>query len=122
MCARAAAEGHRSVASVIRTVMRKYKALVRGENFLINLDGEDQKLGFFTTAFVEAQDEDQAEQMAIGVLRDDQDFRKSILNVESDSPMMFVDEIEQVQSFEGQTLPRTGFSFFRKEGKEAEEI
>ena len=101
--------------------MKKYKVLVRGENFLMNVDGEDQKLGFYTTAFVEAQDEEEAEQRAIGLLRDDREFRRSVLNEQSDAPMMFADEMHEVESFEGLHLPRTGFSFFPEEGKEAEE-
>ncbi len=101
--------------------MKKYKVLVQGENFLINLDGKEQKLGFYTTAFVEARNEEEAEEGAIGLLRDDQEFRQSVLNEKSDSPMMFVDEIQELQSFEGLNLPRTGLSFFPEEGKEAEE-
>ena len=99
--------------------MKKYKVLIRGENFLINLEGEDQKFGFCTTAFIEAQDEEQAEQRAISLLRDDKEFRQSVLNVQSDAPMMFVDEIDELESFEGLNLPRTGLSFFPEENKEA---
>ena len=101
--------------------MKKYKVLVRGENFLINLEGEDQKSGFYTTAFVEGQDEEQAEQRAMALLRNDKEFRRSVLNEQSDPPMMFVDEIDELESFEGVNLPRTGFSFFPEEGKEAVE-
>ena len=54
--------------------MKKYKVLVRGENFLINLGGKAQKCGFYTTAFVEEPDEDQAEQRAMALLRDDKEF------------------------------------------------
>jgi hypothetical protein len=49
-----------------------------------------------------------------------QEFRKSILNEQSDSPMIFVDEIQELQSFEGLNIPRTCFSFFREAGEEAE--
>jgi hypothetical protein len=101
--------------------MKKYKVLVRGENFLINLEGEDQKCGFYTTAFVEGKGEEQAEQRAMALLRNDKEFRRSVLNEQSDAPMMFVDEIDEVQSFEGLNLPRTGFSFFPEEGNAVDE-
>src|SRR5712691_11968950 len=101
--------------------MKKYKVLIRGENFLMNLDGEDHRLGFYTRAFVEGQDKEEAEQRAISLLRDDQEFRRSVLNEQSDSPMMFADEIHELESFEGLNLPRTGFAFFSEEGNEAEE-
>jgi hypothetical protein len=99
--------------------MKKYKVLVRGENILINLEGEDQKFGLYTTAFVEEQDEEQEEQKSNGPLRNDKEFSRSVLNEQSDPPMMFVDEIDELESFEGVNLPRTGFSFFPEEGKEA---
>ena len=41
--------------------MKKFRVFVRGENFLINLDGVNQKLGFYTTRYVEAEDEEAAE-------------------------------------------------------------
>jgi hypothetical protein len=101
--------------------MKKYKVLVRGENFLINLEGQDQKFGFYTTAFVEGEDKEQAEQRAMALLRNDKEFRRSVLNERSDAPMMFVDEIDELQSFEGLKLPRTGFSFFPEEGNAVDE-
>jgi hypothetical protein len=38
-----------------------------------------------------------------------------MLNTESDSPMMFIEEIEELESFDGLTLPRTGFAFYPHE-------
>jgi hypothetical protein len=101
--------------------MRKYKVLVRGENFLINVDGKDQRLGFYTTAFVEARNEEEAEDKAIALLRDDEDLRRGMLNKKSDSPMMFAEEIAELDSFEGVHLPRTGFSYFPEEEQIAED-
>ena len=68
--------------------MKKYKVLVRGANFLINLEGELKKFGFYTTVFVVGQDDEQAEQRAIALLRNDKEFRGSVLNESSDAPMM----------------------------------
>ena len=99
--------------------MKKYKVLVRGENFLLNIDGEDQSLGFYTTVFLEGKDEGEAEESAIALIRDDQEFGRSVLNEKSDSPRMFVEEIAEVESFEGLTLQRTGFSFYPETDKEA---
>ena len=99
--------------------MKKYKALIRGENFLINFDGKKQRLGFYTTVFVEAENEDDAEQRSIGLLRTDSKLRESTLNRKADPPTMYVEEIEEVESFDGLTPPRTGFSFFYN-GEESE--
>jgi len=100
--------------------MKKYKALIRGENFLMKIDGDEQKLGFYTTVFVEAKDEEDAEQKSIQLLRHDPKLQESTLNNKSDSPMMYVEEIEELQSFDGFKLPRLGFSFFPIENDEQE--
>ena len=95
--------------------MKKYRLLVRGENFLINLDDEDQRVGFYTTVFVEAKTEEEAELKAIELLRNDRKLLDGVRNPQSDSPMMFVDEIDELDSFKGLNLPRTGFAFFPQE-------
>ena len=100
--------------------MKKYKTFVRGENFLIDIDGNEKKLGFYTTIFVEAKDEEDAEQRSIRLLRDDPKLQESTLNNKSDSPTMYVEEIEELESFDGLNLPRIGFSFFPMENGEQE--
>jgi hypothetical protein len=99
--------------------MKNYRVFVRGENFLINVDGCVKKLGFYTTRFVEANDEREAEENAISILRKDPKLRGCILNKESDTPMLFVEEIEKVDSFDGLTLPGAGFSFYPDDEGEA---
>ena len=54
------------------------------------------------------------------LLRDDPRLQESTLNSESDSPMMYVEEIEELESFDGLKLPRIGFSFFPMENGEQE--
>ena len=92
--------------------MKKYKVFVRGQNFLLNLDGKRQQLGFYTTRFVEAQNDQEAERNAISMVRNDPTLRDRVLNEKSDAPTMFVEEITELQSFEGPNLPGTGFSFY----------
>lgn len=75
---------------------------------------------FYTTVFVEAKDEEDAEQKSIQLLRHDPKLQESTLNNKSDSPMMYVEEIEELQSFDGFKLPRLGFSFFPIENDEQE--
>ena len=82
----------------------------------MKLDTHEQKLGFYTTVFVEAQDEAAAEQAAMKLLWAD---IGKIQNSKSDLSLMFVEELEELESFEGVTLPRTGFSFFTQEEEEA---
>ena len=98
--------------------MKKYKVFVRGQNFHLHLNGEARKLCFYTTRFVEAQDDHEAEEKAISTLRNDPTLRDRVLNDKSDAPMLFVEEIAELDSFDGVTLPGTGFSFYT--GDEAE--
>jgi hypothetical protein len=98
--------------------MKKFRIFVRGENFLINLDGVNQKLGFYTTRFVEADDEEAAEYAVMDLLRSDPKLVKGVLNEESDPPMMYAEEIEELQSFETFPIPAHGFTFYPEEGEE----
>ena len=95
--------------------MKKYKVRVQGTNFLIRVDTEPTKLGFFTTRFVEAQDEQEAENRRIDSLR--VELKELVENDKSDSPMMFVEEIEELESFGEFRVPGTGFTWYPDEGK-----
>ena len=98
--------------------MKKYRVFVRGENFLMNCDGVNQIFGFYTTRFVEADDEEAAEYAVMDLLRGDPKLVGSVLNEDSDPPMMFAEEIEELESFKGFPVPGTGFTFYPAESKE----
>ncbi len=100
--------------------MKKYRVFVRGENFLVRSDEQEQKFGFYTTVFVEALDEQGAEFKAMQLLRTDQKLVSITLNSKSNPPMMYMEEIEELETFEGRNLPRTGFAFFYGEDHEGE--
>jgi hypothetical protein len=92
--------------------MPKHRVLVEGQNFLMEMDGIRQRLGFFTHVFVEAADATKAETTAVEVLRNDQTLRAGVLNAREDPPRLVFLEIKPVRSFKGCTLPRTGLAFF----------
>jgi len=92
--------------------VNKYKALVRGQNFLLNNNGKVGRFGFYATRFVDAGSEADAEEKAIATLRDDPALRDAVLNEKSDPPIMFVEDISQLDSFDGLNLPGTGLSFY----------
>jgi hypothetical protein len=98
--------------------MGKYKVLVRGQNFLLKVDGKVQKLGFYTTRFVEGDGTREAEQRAISSLRQDPELCDIVLNEPSEAPALFVEQIDEVDSFAGLDLPGTGLSFYREDGRE----
>lgn len=100
--------------------MKKYRVFVRGENFLIRVNDAPQRLGFYTTVFVDAKDPSDAERKAIDLLRNNQRLTSCVTNSKSDSPMMFAEEIEELESFPAFNPPRIGFSFFTEEEAAAE--
>lgn len=93
--------------------MKKYKVLVEGANFLITFDDETSKHGFFTTRFVEARTEEEAESETIEMLR--VELEEVVKNDQADSPVMFIDEIVELDSFGDFPVPGTGFVWFPDE-------
>ena len=93
--------------------MKKYKVLVEGANFLVQMETETKKYGFFTTRFVEAWDEDEAESKVVEMLR--VELKMLVQNEKADSPLMFVEEVEEINSFDGINLPSDGFAWYPDE-------
>lgn len=51
--------------------MTHYRVLLKGENFWLEVEGEASRMGFFTARFVIAENEQEAENNAVQMLRDD---------------------------------------------------
>lgn len=92
--------------------MAKYDLLVRGENFLTNMDGRRQKHGFYVHVFLEAGNAHEAEYAAMDVLRKDRALKRGVLNKKSDPSIMYLEGTKRLRSFKGCRLPRTGFVWF----------
>jgi hypothetical protein len=87
--------------------------MVEGANFLVSFNNEALKHGFFTTRFVEAESPEEAENQAIELLR--LELATLVENDTLDSPVMFVDETEEIDSFDGVNMPGAGFVWFPDE-------
>lgn len=94
-------------------MMKKYRVFVEGMNFLIEFDNKPSKYGFYTTRFVEAIDPTDAENKAMEMLR--VELINVVLNEQTDSPIMLVEEIDELQSFGDVLIPGAGFSWFPEE-------
>jgi len=95
--------------------MKKFKVFVQGTNYLIREVGNSpRKQGFYTTAFVEAANAEQAEAVAVELLRNDPKLRNVSENQACDRPVIEVESIEEVQSFEGCHLPRMGLAWYEE--------
>ena len=87
---------------------------MNGANFLINKDGKEQKLGFFQTIFVESPDPEQAELDAVGIIRNS-DLREIVLNTKDDPPMIYLEELEEIEAFDESESLIQGRAFYVEE-------
>lgn len=94
--------------------MPKYKVLINGANFLIEMDGRIAKYGFFTTRFVEATDADAAENTAVQMIRETQRLRDLVRNAPDDPPVMDVIGISEQESFNGIKNQVPGFAWYEE--------
>lgn len=60
--------------------MPLYRVLLRGENFLLNLTGEPELLGFHVTHYVRAATEEEAKRIATILVRKNQHINSGLLN------------------------------------------
>ena len=97
--------------------MKHFRVFLRGENFLLTVDGQQTRMGFYTTRFVQANNQESAELLAVDLLRNDKKLR-GVANLRSDPPMIFADEIEEVAADD---VPESssGFTFFTHDGSAA---
>jgi len=95
--------------------MLKYRVLIQGQNFLINLDGANKKLGFYTTRYVEADNVKDAEHKSIELIRNDQSLKQTVLNSKDDLPMIYIDETTEIESFDGVDMTEIGFAWYPNE-------
>jgi len=95
--------------------MLKFRVFIHGVNFQIRDRDKDiiEPLGFYVTAFVEAESPSKAESIAIDLVRDKPGLRESVLNPRDDTPRMFVEEIVEISDWPPDTArPLTGFAFY----------
>ena len=96
--------------------MSKYQVGINGENFLVNLDGEVRKLGFYTSRIVDAKNPKEAELVAVDNVRGDSALKGIVLNERDDSPMIYAEEIEEIKEFDFENDINIGFSWYTEDG------
>ena len=92
--------------------------MLEGKNFLLTLEGGTHKYGFYTTRYIEANNPEDAELSAVQAIRDDSDFTSTVKNEESDPPMIYIESLDELSTFEGVELPSTGYTFYPDDGSE----
>lgn len=100
---------------------RYFRVRINGRNFQLLWENKGgraraKRTGFYTTVHVRARNAGEAEVRAVNVLLRDKSLGASVRNSRSDPPRMFVDGIEELRSFRGCRVPRTGFAFYSERG------
>ena len=94
--------------------MGRYRVLVHGVNFFLELDGERRRFGFYTTRVVRASGPEEAEAKAVELIRDDGQLSSNVLNQDDDPPMLYAEEVERLGPLRRLGAPNAGFTFYRE--------
>jgi hypothetical protein len=76
--------------------MKRFKVKLHGENFLLNLEGDFKKFGFYATSFIKAENPQEAKKIAIILIHQNPNLRDTALNENTDRPRINIEEIEEV--------------------------
>ncbi len=91
---------------------KTFRILLRGENFLLESEGVVKRFGFYTTQFVKASNETEAERLAVEALGQSDRLRGRVLNDRSDPPMLFAEEIAALSSVDAVESREPGLVFY----------
>lgn len=95
--------------------MRKYRVTINGRNYLLNWEGAPKRMGFYKINFLEANDPQEAENLAVSTIVADPRWRGSLLNSGDDRPVMYLLSLTELESFDGIESLETGYIFYPDE-------
>lgn len=102
--------------------MNKYRVVIHGQNYLIKLDDMIEKMGFYATRYVEAENEGLAESKAVALIQCDDKLRQVVRDAPDNPPVLHAEEILELANFEGVNPPGAEYSFYRYEDERDEMI
>jgi len=96
--------------------MRRYRIQLRGENFLLNLDGEHAKFSLQATRVIKAGSRTEAERIALIQIHQELNQSSHIVKNTPDVPRVFVEKTDELKfyQFVSKRILR-GFQFFSEE-------
>ena len=98
--------------------MNNYKVTIHGENYLIKLDNLVERMGFYTTRHVKAENKESAERKALEHIQNDEKLNQVVLNTAENRPLLHAEQVLELDSFEGVDLSGAGYSFYRYDDDE----
>jgi hypothetical protein len=94
------------------TAVAKYIVMIEGRNLIFASGGKPKRFGFSTTRDIEAHSPEEAEQLAIQSVRQDEELNQALLNDPSDPPRIAVTQNVRVESFESHRRPDSEYIFY----------
>jgi hypothetical protein len=92
--------------------MKKYRLLMNGRNFLVNINGKPKKHGFYQNIVVEADSPKQAELLAITKIRHDEELKRATFNSKDDPPIIHLDTFWQLDILDDVGALEFGRTFY----------
>ena len=80
--------------------MDRYKILLHGEHFLLNLDGEHARVGFYATRIVKSDSAADAERIAVIRIHQELNLNRHIVKSIPVPPSVMVEKIEKMGTFQ----------------------
>lgn len=80
---------------------------------MLQVENHLEKLGFHITSYLKAKNPMEAEHLVVQVLMNELKAYYHLKVSYHDPPRIFVEKIEELESFDGIELPGSGFTFFR---------
>jgi len=93
-----------------RAQMKKYKVLVKGNNYKTVVGNRTQEFGFHATRFVEAKDYIAAKMRVLELVLEE--LEQIVFNNQAGSPVIEVPQFIEVESFGDHDVPGSGFTWY----------
>lgn len=98
--------------------MPVFAVMLRGENFVIDVDEKPTRLGFFTTRWVRARMPEDAELAAVALVKSDQTLIARVHREVEVTPMLYAESIERRPWWQG-FRSGSGYAFWEMDAEES---
>ena len=93
---------------------RKFRVLVHGSDPTSQIGPDGPSVGFWTTRYLEADTEKEAADRAIRMVLAEDRLADVVKREWGAQPAVRAEEVEEIASFEGISLPGGGYTFFEE--------
>jgi hypothetical protein len=90
----------------------RYRVLLNGRNFRLEVDGKSELHGFWTTRFVLASSPEEAATAALTLIQHDEIWAARVRSVGDPDPIVLVDEVERVLADESWPGNQPGLALY----------